>query len=270
MPLAAITIDLDPTLLRAGPLAITWHGFFGAVGAAAMVWWTFDRARRREIVAGLGTAAWIVAIGALIGARLAAVVEAWPTYAANPIGVLAITEGGIAAYGGILGGMTALWLWARWRELPSGRLFDAAGPPMLLGLAIGRIGDVINGEHHAAAADLPWSVVYVNTNTLGQRGVAVHPEVAYELVMLLAIVLVQVWLWRRARFRELPPGVEFAAGLLAYSIGRFFLSYLRLDPTYLFGWREAQILGVVAAAIACVVLVRSLRRERARPEVATT
>jgi phosphatidylglycerol:prolipoprotein diacylglycerol transferase len=129
---------------------------------------------------------------------------------------------------------------------------------MLLGLAIGRIGDIINGEHLAIPSGLPWAVEYINLHTLGQRGLAVHPEVAYELLMLLAIVAAQVLLWRLPRFRDLAPGAEFAAGMLAYAVGRFFLSYLRINPNYIFGLREAQLLGIVAAAIAVVVLVRAL------------
>jgi phosphatidylglycerol:prolipoprotein diacylglycerol transferase len=257
-PLGLITINLDPTLLDLGPLAISWHGFFGAVAAAAMLWWSLRRARARAIAHDLGGAAWAVGIGAVTGARLAAVVEAWPYYASHPLEILAVTEGGIAAYGGILGGMAALWLYCGWRRLPSGRLFDVAGPPMLLGLAIGRIGDIINGEHLAIPSGLPWAVEYVNPNTLGQRGVAVHPEVAYEMLMLLAIVAAQVVLWRLPRLRGLAPGAEFAAGLLAYAVGRFFLSYLRINPTYVFGLREAQLLGIAAAVIAGAVLVRAL------------
>jgi phosphatidylglycerol:prolipoprotein diacylglycerol transferase len=255
--IAAITINLDPVLLRLGPLELSWHGVFGMVGAAVMLWWAFDRARSRGIDRNLEGAAWAVAGGAIVGARLAAVAEAWPHYSVHPLEILAITEGGIAAYGGILGGMVALWIYCRWRRLPTGRLFDVAGPPMLLGLAIGRIGDIINGEHRAAHANLPWSVIYVNPQTLGERGIPVHPEVAYELIMLVAIVVVQVWLWSRIDARRVPAGVEFAVGLLAYAIGRFFLSYLRLDPTYLFGLRGAQILGIIAAAIALGILIRA-------------
>ena len=69
---------------------------------------------------------------------------------------------------------------------------------------------------------------------------------------------VQVVLWRMPRFHDLAPGVEFASGLLAYAVGRFFLSYLRINPTYVFGLREAQLLGIVAAAVAAIVLVRAL------------
>ena len=256
--LGVITIDLDPTFLRLGPLAISWHGFFGAVGVAALLWWSSRRAQERGLPQHLARAAWAVALGALAGARLAAVLEAWPYYASHPLEILAITEGGIAAYGGILGGMLALWLYCRRRGLPTGRLFDVAGPPMLLGLAIGRIGDIINGEHHAITSTLPWAVEYINPKTLGQLGVPVHPEVAYEMLMLLAIVAVQLALWRMPMFRDLARGAEFAVGLLAYAVGRFFLSYLRINPTYIFDLRGAQLLGIVAAGIAAVVLVRTL------------
>ena len=257
-PLGVITIDLDPTLFRLGPLAISWHGFFGAVGVAALLWWSSRRSQERGLPQHLTHAAWAVALGALVGARLAAVLEAWPYYASHPLEIVAITEGGIAAYGGILGGMLALWLYCRARALPTGRLFDVAGPPMLLGLAIGRIGDIINGEHHAIASTLPWAVEYVNHKTLGQLGVPVHPEVAYEMVMLLAIVAVQFALWRMPSVRDLAPGAEFAVGLLVYAVGRFFLSYLRINPTYVFELRGAQLLGIAAAGIGAAVLVRGL------------
>jgi len=103
-------------------------------------------------------AAWIVAAGAVVGVRLAAVIEAWPTYAANPLSVLAITEGASPP-------MAASW--AGWRHCGCGQAGSTcpqvgcstvAGPPA--GNRPRRRHH--HGEHRAAPAELPWSVVYPN------------------------------------------------------------------------------------------------------------
>ncbi|GIW12259.1 MAG: hypothetical protein KatS3mg061_3316 [Dehalococcoidia bacterium] len=103
-----IEIHLDPTMFTLGPLAITWHGFFSAVGLFLGVWVAARLAptvglRADDIYNG---APWTV-IGGIIGARLFHVIDRWDYYSQNPLAVLAITEGGIAIFGAVVGGALA-------------------------------------------------------------------------------------------------------------------------------------------------------------------
>jgi len=155
------------------------------------------------------------------------------------------------------------------------RLADVAAPPLILGMAIGRIGDVINGEHHGAhATGFPLAVVYTNPNTLGEIGVPVHLAVGYELIMDLAIFALLVWMVRgfirgknrRVRFNWQPryprDGMLFWTYLCLYSLGRFFIQFYRVDTPFALGLSQAQLLSVLTAMVAVWMLVFQWTRAR--------
>lgn len=144
-------------------------------------------------------------------------------------------------------------------------LLDAAGPAALLGLAIGRIGDVINGEHHGTVTTVPWGVDYVNQHTLGQPDLIVHPEVAYEMILCLGLLAILLPFNSRLK-RSLPGGVTGLIYLSLYALGRFWLSYFRADQIVALGLRQAQLAClamILLAAVATPFLFR--RRRRGQP-----
>src|SRR6202158_5162822 len=103
----------------------------------------------------------------------------------------------LAIYVTIVGGPVAGAIYAWRKGFNVARLADLSAPPLILGMAIGRIGDIINGEHHGAHAQgFPLAVVYTNPNTLGELGVPVHLAVGYEMLMDLVIFAGLVWLAR--------------------------------------------------------------------------
>src|SRR3989475_7472956 len=143
-------------------------------------------------------------------------------------------------------------------------MFDAGAPATMIGLAIGRIGDVINGEHHGTPTTLPWGVEYVNPNTLGEPGQVVHPEVAYEMVLCLLILAALLPFHQRLKAR-LPDGALGLIYFAIYGAGRFFLSFLRTDPGVFLGMRQAQLSAAPLGLAALVVLSVLLRRASTAP-----
>ena len=271
MPLA-IVIDLDPNIVRIGPLLITWHGVFavlGIIAAARLGFWLLTRDGVAISDGGDGLA-WMVVLG-LIGARALYVWENYKIFANGQWPrVFALTEGGISQWGGLFGAILGAYVWARRGKFSFWKVIDAGGPAAMIGLAIGRIGDVINGEHHGSPTNLPWGVEYVNANTLGQPGVVVHPEVAYEMILTLFLLAAIMPFHQRLKAR-LPDGVIGLVYLGLYAAGRFFLSYLRLDPAVFIGLRQAQLasaLMVLIALVAIPVLIRRSRAGRAEPVTA--
>ena len=258
-----IVIDLDPNILRIGPLLITWHGVFavlGIVAAARLGFWLLER-ERLALPNGGDLLVWMIALG-LVGARL---LFAWENYRLFENGqwlrVFAVTEGGISQWGGLFGAIAGAWIWAWRNRFSFWKILDAGGAGAMIGLAVGRIGDVINGEHHGTPTSLPWGVDYVNANTLGEPGKVVHPEVAYEMVLCLGVLALILPFHRRLK-RRVPDGVLGLTYLAVYALGRFFLSYLRADLQIVFGLRQAQIaslLMVVLAVVAIPILVRRAR-----------
>src|SRR3546814_20526789 len=93
------------------------------------------------------------AIGALVGARLAYALNHWADYADRPLEVLAVWEGGISLFGGIFGGVLAAVPVMRRKQLPFWTLMDAAAPGLALGILLGRIGDLVVGDHLGEPTD---------------------------------------------------------------------------------------------------------------------
>ncbi len=266
--LAVVNIDFDPTLFDIGSFAVTWHGIFSVLGILAAAWLGARVISRDGIPADriYDAAVWMVIVG-LIGARLMFVWENYGRlFAARPIAIFYINEGGISQWGGLFGAILGALLWCLWNRVPFWKVIDGCGLGAMIGLFIGRIGDVINGEHHGTISNLPWAVRYIHFpsncgrhctlgNAPGPDGTipAVHPEVAYE--MLLCLVLLAVFMPLHNRLKALLP--DGAVGLLTlgiYGIGRFFLSYFRADPLWLFNLRQAQIASLAMALAAAVII----------------
>ncbi len=180
--------------------------------------------------------------------------------------------GGLAA-GAIIGGAIANSQ-PRWKNhLRSAAGADAAAFGMLLGLAIGRIGDVINGEHHAVACEGLWGVVYTTPDSPSWHLGATHPATTYEMIGDLLIIGVMLVIY--TRFWAHRPGLTFFTGLVLYSAMRFGVSYLRVDscptgtdcPEYIVrDWMTfPQVVSVCTFGIGMLGLAWSLLRP---PQVA--
>src|SRR2546427_7671071 len=180
-----IEIPFDPNV-HLGPITLAWHGIFTAVGIFFGVWLPL-RLLRGKISEedGWAVATWGV-IGGIASARLVHVIDQLPYYVAHPEQIFFIWTGGIAIWGAAIGGVLGGYIAAVRRGVPIGFGADAAAPGLALGFAIGRIGDIINGEHHATACTPPEGLCVGYTfpqdqGGLGQPG-PVHLVVAYDMV----------------------------------------------------------------------------------------
>ena len=264
----AIVIDLEPNLFRLGPFLITWHGVFSVLGilaSARLGLWLLSK-DKVDITHGADGVTWMVVLG-LIGARVLYVWENFKFFSGQLIHVFFITEGGISQWGGLFGAGLGAYIWARRASISYLKLVDAGGAATMIGLAIGRIGDVINGEHHGTPTTLPWGVQYVNPDTLGEPGKVVHPEVAYEMLLTIGLLALLLPFHQRLKAR-LPDGVLGLLYLGLYALGRFWLSYFRTAPAIIYGLRQAQLASLVMVVIAVVgipILMRRARAGRAAP-----
>jgi phosphatidylglycerol:prolipoprotein diacylglycerol transferase len=238
-----IEISIDPVLLRLGPLTIRWYGIMIALVVATGLRIAFKELKRRGISEDI---LWSFlpwgGIGAVVGARLFHVVDKLDFYVQHPLAVFAFQEGGLAIYGAVLSGLTALLIYARLRPLPLGDLLDAVAPGLILAQAIGRLGCTINGDVPGLPAALPWSVTYTNPNAMAAfPGVPVHPTADYELLWDLGAFAL-LWAMRRL---PLAKGSLLLMYLTLYSVGRFFITFFRVDQTVWMGLSQAQIISVI-------------------------
>ena len=215
-------------------------------------------------------------IGGIIGARLFHVIDCWTVcgYDANPWLIPQIWTGGIAIMGAVVVGViTGYVIAVRRGDVPIGAGADAAAAGIGLGMAIGRIGDIINGEHHAVSCGPPGiCVTYDNPDSLGQGPAfapgdprysadPVHLAVGYEMLWDLAGVALALVLRRRFAGRP-PEGRVFWIWLAFQSLGRFLISFLRIDKADLFGLYQAQLISVVLIALSIPIVISLFRMAR--------
>ncbi|MEE2949608.1 MAG: prolipoprotein diacylglyceryl transferase [Chloroflexota bacterium] len=275
--MASISIGINPNLIDMGSIILSWHGVMTFIAVAVAVWLVARWGGKDGMVVDsiYSVSVWAI-IGGVVGARILHVIDFWDeVYKNDFISVFAVWSGGIAIYGAILGGFAggALYIVIRnsdlflsiWRtalpfmgeahraNLPNiGRLADITAPALLIAQAIGRIGDLINGEHFASVTDLPWGVIYTHPSSPGVFRPPTHPAVGYELLFDL-VLLAAIW---PLRDRLRPHGMFFTLYLATYSIGRFFISFMREEFNEYFGaLNEAQVVAIIVVIITVPLLV---------------
>ena len=280
---AAINIHIDPVLIDTGGFEITWHGFFTAIGIALGVWLALRLAKQAGLKPDDASSIAIAAVvSGIVGARLLWVFE--HTDQISNIGdIFALTDGGISVYGAMIGGVIGAFAYVSLfkREFPKWVGLDVAAPGMILGQAVGRFGDLINGEHFAQASDLPWAFRYTHPDTdgpwalheagepiegwyRGTRGlegempVSVHPVAgAYEPLLDFAILGLLLWM---RRF-NIGAGWGFITYVLTYAAVRGTLALLRTDEATVAGALSVpQLTAIATAALALVAAVYLKRR----------
>ena len=162
---------------------------------------------------------------------------------------------GLIWYGGLLGGVVAVVLWARRRGWLGLELLDLAAPCLALGYAIGRIGCQVSGDgDYGKAWDGPWAMGYPHGTVPTGPGETVHPTPIYETIVMGLVAWV---LWQlRDRVR---PGALFALYLVFAGVERFLVEFIRRNADVALGLTAAQLeslVMVVAGVIWLALLVR--------------
>lgn len=254
--------------LHLGPLAISPHGIGIAVGflAGARLIRPDTRARgiADEDLYALLTRA---AVGAIVGARLAYVINHLGEYD-NPLQWLQVWNGGISLLGGIFGAVLAAYPLMRRFRIPLPSIMDAAAPGLALGILIGRIGDLLVGDHLGKPTSFALGFECTGADSASPCaapiGGAVHLPALYDLVsvsLLLAVLLVL----RRTRRADGFMILFFAAW---YSVGRLIEDFFRVDVTHGTGLTGSQWASVATLVVCAVLLVRLARRTTATDAVA--
>jgi phosphatidylglycerol:prolipoprotein diacylglycerol transferase len=257
------TIDIDPVAFSLVGIPIRWYGLILVVAAAVAISLTVREARRRGIADAIvwDAVVW-VAIAALVGGRALYVIQnELGSLAQHPAHVFMVWMGGLSFYGGLVGALVALVVFARRRGLPLLRTLDVAAPGAAIGQAIGHLGCLIGGDSYGIPTNLPWAVVYRNANAMAPQGVPLHPTQAYEAILLGAL-FAGLWLGRH-RLARLGEGVLASAYLLGLAVIRFGLFFLRDEPGILLGLKTAQWIGLGIAILAVALFLAARRNGRA-------
>jgi phosphatidylglycerol---prolipoprotein diacylglyceryl transferase len=261
----------SPVLFEAGPVALRYYGLCIALGIVAATWLTGRELDRKGYDPALALDAlfFVVPLG-FIGARVYHIATDYGLYARDPIpGVFEVWNGGLGIYGAVAGGFLGLILFGWYRGVSPLVLADAAAPGVILAQAIGRWGNYFNQELFGRPSDLPWAIRIAPENRTTQFADAetFHPTFLYESVWDLFICLVLLWIARRFANR-LRDGDLVLLYVSLYSVGRFFVETLRVDPAFLIGGSTRGNLFVsslLALGFAMILLLRHSRPPRKRP-----
>jgi len=249
-----ITISLDPIIFSIGHLALRWYSLIIMTAIVIGVWIAVREAGRKgfnkeEI---LNSSMWIV-LGGLIGARLFHVIDHWPDeFAANPMRILYIWEGGLAIWGGILGGLVAVACLAKVNKWHLPKLLDAFVPGVVLAQAIGRIACIITGDAVGQVTTGPFGFAYTSPNAMvPQLGIYYTPTPVYEIIMNLTIFGI-LWVLRK---KNLTDGVLSLLYLSLYSFARFFIAFTSAYPIIGFGLNQAQWISILVFLISFPMVI---------------
>jgi phosphatidylglycerol---prolipoprotein diacylglyceryl transferase len=277
-----------PIIFKIGPLTIYSYGLMMALGFIAADLMLAMECRHRKIP--LDYAASLVlwaAIGGLIGARLLDVFDNFDSYAQHPLSIV-FSGSGFAWYGGLIGGLVAVYVIARTNSVRFLTTADISAPALLVGHALGRMGCLLSGDGDwGLPTTMPWGMSYPhaivgwNSQTVLKLnahdqlvsgfypGVRVQPTPIFEAVLYVAIAAFLLWVMRKRNWRE---GKVFYVYLVLGGGARFLVEFWRINPRVLWGLTEYQLFAIVmmVAGAAALLLTRNKGTEEAAANVAAT
>ncbi len=262
---------------------IMWYGVFITVGMMLGVFCATRMAKKEGISADdITDFAFIVILAGVAGARLYYVIFTWNIYDYlvtsgsffynlwhTFVNCIAVWNGGLAIYGGVLAGLLTGFLFARKKKIPFLKIFDILVPCVLIGQVIGRWGNFVNVEAYGSETTLPWRMGILRyTDNLASGGTLisesyVHPTFLYEsLWNLAALVLVLALLYPKKKF----DGEIFCFYMIWYGFGRMLIESLRTDSLMLGELRVSQgvgLLSVVTGILTLTVLMKKYKERKA-------
>jgi prolipoprotein diacylglyceryl transferase len=257
--------------IHLGPIPLRGYAFCIILGVFVAVWlgsrrWT-ARGGRPGTIADI--AVWAVPFG-LAGGRLYHVITDYQLYfgeGRNWVDAFKIWDGGLGIWGAVALGALGAWIGCRRRGIPLPAYADAVAPGVALAQAIGRWGNWFNQELYGRATDLPWAVEIdaqhrpVDTPALATY----HPTFLYESLWCVGVAVLVIWADRRFKLGH---GRVFWLYVAAYTVGRFWIEYMRVDDAHhLAGMRLNNWTSILVFLGAVAAIVISARKHPGREEI---
>ena len=248
--MAESPIRLTARALELFGFKIYWYGMLIALGVVAAVWLGSRREDRLNLPKDscLSLALWAVPPG-IVFARLYYVLFSWEEYASEPLRIFDLRSGGLAIYGGVIGGILGVWLFAKRKKLHFSQLADLVVPSLALAQGIGRWGNFVNGEAYGIETGQAFLRFFPASVCID--GVWHYATFFYESLWCLAICFLLLRWERKGRFFQ-KSGDCFWWYLLLYAAERANVEGLRTDSLYLGSVRVSQLLSL------CVLLAVTL------------
>jgi phosphatidylglycerol:prolipoprotein diacylglycerol transferase len=249
--------DIDPIAISIGPIKVHWYGLMYLIGFVSG-WWL---ARRR---AGQPGSTWTqnqvddlifyCALGVILGGRIGSILfYSFDEFLRDPVTIFYIWKGGMSFHGGLIGALTAMWIFARFKGKKFFDVGDFAAPLVPIGLGAGRIGNFINGELWGKTTDMPWGFLV--------NGEVRHPSQLYEAFLEGLVLFVVLWIYSAKPRPTMSVGGLF---LFLYGGFRFVVEFVRLPDEHIgylaFGWLTmGQLLSLPMIGFGAIMVYMAYR-----------
>ena len=261
-PNLGITVDPSPVAFTIFGKEIYWYGIIIACGFLLAVLYMIYRAKTFGLTQDdvLDLILWAVPIG-VVCARLYYCVFYWDLYRDNPISMLYIWEGGLAIYGGIIGGAITVLVLSRVKKIPPLVMLDNASMGVIIGQICGRWGNFMNREAHGSVTD---SFFKMGLADAAGNITYYHPTFLYESVWNLVGCSGLHFYCKKRKF----DGEVFLLYVAWYGLGRAWIEGMRTDSLYLFstGIRVSQLVAAVSFIAAAGAIAFVLLKKKPKPE----
>ena len=283
-PHLGIEIEALEKGVTIGGFTIAFYGMIIAFGMIMGYLMAVFQAKRtgQETELYLDLALWDI-VFAIIGARLYYVIFSWEYFKDNPIEILNIRGGGLAIYGGVIGGVVTTFVFAKVRKLSFWQLADTACAGLLVGQIIGRWGNFFNREAFGgytdslfamqikkadvATAYLTHDVMKNVVDVAGFDYIQVHPTFLYESLWNMVVLIIILLYTRHHKYN----GQLFFMYLFGYGLGRVWIEGLRTDQLMLFGTDIAvsQALSGILVLVSLSIMIYKALIEKSKTKKAT-
>ncbi|MEE1013810.1 MAG: prolipoprotein diacylglyceryl transferase [Clostridia bacterium] len=252
-----ISLTVNRAAFQVFGISVYWYGLLIALGLCLAFVYGIRESKRVGLDSDHLLNMILIAVPtAIICARAYYVIFSWDMYKDDLLSIFAIRGGGLAIYGGIIGICAVIFCYCRVKKLSMGLVLDVLAVGLLIGQAIGRWSNFVNGEAFGSFTQLPWAMTIRREGHLVAN--SVHPTFLYEsLWNSVGIVLLLCYKKIKSFNGEL-----FCAYLTWYGLGRVWIEGLRSDSLYIGDFRVSQLLAA-ATVIAGVCLILLGRKRKA-------
>jgi phosphatidylglycerol:prolipoprotein diacylglycerol transferase len=249
-PGLGLSFTINRVAFSIGIRDVYWYGVIIGFGLLLAVLFAAREGRRMGLPKDTMTDVALFATPvAILFARLYFVIFNWRAYAGTPLSVFNIREGGLAVYGGVIGGVLTACAYCKIKKISVAKVFDAGAFGLLIGQSVGRWGNFVNAEAYGSETSLPWRMELFSAE-LNQM-VAVHPTFLYESLWN-AVGFAGLLLYRKHKKFE---GEVFLLYTTWYGIGRAWIEHLRVDSLpYGADFKISQIVAVTAAILGTALI----------------
>lgn len=279
---------MNPILFSIGRLKVTYYGLMYAISFILGIELGKKYGKQRGIAPEvIENYAFVAMISGLLGGRLYYVLFNLDYYLNYPGDIIAVWKGGMAIHGGIIGGIIGTCIYGKIKKINPLLLGDIAAAPLILGQAIGRIGNLMNGEIYGVPTftpfkviftlkpkfyewfayynslpftekmaykdKVPWGIVFPSSSPAGTEfpNMALHPAMIYELILNFIGFL---FIWFYLKNKKLATGTIWCSYIIIYSIIRIFVSFFRAEDLMFFALRAPHLVSIILIIISAIII----------------